>query len=147
MKKTDYKWQGEKVKVKFGYCRVEENHGKPLWWYNYECYPDGDAIIPAVVVTDKMGYRFMIANHFGIGINKLLKGGWPDQTHFSFDGIFIVDGSFIEHNHPMFKEFDLDGFEEHEKKRREWQKLHYPEEYEQSEKLKQLFYKSNACGF
>jgi len=39
-KSTDQKyfWQGKPVKVQFGYCKVQENKERPLWWYNYECF-------------------------------------------------------------------------------------------------------------
>ena len=127
----DYRWHGEPVKVVFGSCIIQENKEKPLYWYNYECYPDGVACVPCLKVTSEDGYSFLISNHHGIGVNKLLKGGWPDQTHFSLDG-----GDFSTSPRQKYETFDLDGFEEHERKRREWQKLHFPEEYEKMEAFK-----------
>lgn len=31
-----FKWQGEPVKTRFGYCEVHRDDYKPLCWYNYE---------------------------------------------------------------------------------------------------------------
>ena len=92
-KRVKYKWQGEPVKVTFGNCIVIENKEKPLWWWNYECNEgsaslDGKAVIPSLKIKTKEGNEFMIANHFGIGIHKLLNGGWPSHAHFSVDGEF-----------------------------------------------------------
>ena len=78
--KTDQKyfWQGKSVKVQFGYCKVQENKERPLWWYNYECFLSKSkkcTIIEAIKIEGKE--PFVIANHFGIGVYKLMNGGWP----------------------------------------------------------------------
>ena len=40
-----YQWQGENVKVVFGYCTITENKEKPLYWYNYEvAMAEGEAL-------------------------------------------------------------------------------------------------------
>lgn len=124
-----YQWQGEPVKIKYGSCIVKENKEKPLFWYNYECYPDGLACVPCIEVTTKDGYTFMIANHFGIGIHKLINGGWPSHQHFS------VEGKFSTKPQLRYSEFDLESFEEHEAARNNWQKKHYPKEWEKKQAL------------
>ena len=128
--KPDYRWQGEPVKVEFGYCRTEYNKEKPLWWSNFECYPDTMAAIEAIRITDKRGYSFMISNQFGIGVNKLLKGGWPDQRHYS------LYGEFDKYRTPHCKEFDEESFVIYEQMRRKWQKTFFPEEFKEMEALK-----------
>lgn len=149
---ANYQWHGKPVKVRFGYVEQRENTEKPLYWYNFECQnekqldgtfiPDrmasGDgrkfALIPAIEVTQD-GQTWLIANHYGIGVNKLLKGGWPNSTHFSLAGDFKEDAA------PYFKitEFDLEGYEHHESYRRKWQKENYPAEFEQMERLRISF--------
>jgi len=131
--KSNYQWHGESVKTLFGYSYVKENVDKPLCWYNYECdliHPKGHAVIGAIKITTKDNEEFVIANHFGIGINKLLKGGWPNATHFS-----LPLESFRKDKHFIIKEFDLDGYSEYEANREKWQEINYPEEYK---KLKEL---------
>ena len=55
MVKNIYKWNGEIVKVVFGYCKVKENE-KPMCWYNFECCNVlernyGIALIPAIKIN------------------------------------------------------------------------------------------------
>lgn len=85
-KEARYCWQGQPVKVRFGYCLIQENKEKPLWWWNYEVLEMGKEIIEAIEVTTDDGHVFVIANHFGCGVGKLEKGGWPNFPHFSLDG-------------------------------------------------------------
>lgn len=118
---SKYKWQGEPVKVEIGNCAVRTNEEKPLWWYNFECYPSGKAFLPAIRITTKDGDSFMIANHFGIGVHKLINGGWPNYTHFS------IDGSFSTGIIARITEFDLEGYKAHEAERVKWQQENYPE--------------------
>jgi hypothetical protein len=125
-----YQWQGEPVKVIFGYCLVKENKEKPMWWYNYECRQDGTAVIPALQITTQNDHSFFISNHYGIGVHKLINGGWPGCTHFSLNG-----GEFTGRHTLMYTVFDLDGYEKHEANRRIWQKENHPEEYEKQQKL------------
>lgn len=147
--KHKYQWQGEPVKVKFGYVLQEEAVEKPMYRYNFECYTKEEidgifkvdhfvqsngkhfSLIPAIEVESNTGYKFKLANHYGIGITKLLKGGWPNHAHFS------LDGSFKESNahYFAFKKFDLEGYENHESERRSWQKKNYPVEFERMEQL------------
>lgn len=149
MEKHPYQWQGEPVSVRFGYVQQEENTEKPMYWYNFECYnraqlddtfkPDHFvhangkhfALIPAIEVTYN-DRTFLLANHYGIGVNKLLKGGWPNSTHFS------LDGKFKESCAPyfMYTKFDLEEYERHESARRDWQRKAYPEEFERMEALR-----------
>lgn len=135
---TNYCWHGEPVEVKFGYCNISENTEKPMYWYNYECRTSsviGSALIPAIYITSKDGQQWVIANHFGIGIYKLLQGGWPNCTHFSLD-----KNTFKEAKEKYFaiREFDHDAYSEHESARRKWQKREYPEEFEKMESLRKL---------
>ena len=136
-----YQWQGEPVRVEFGLCKVKANKNKPLWWYNYECElnaPALQAILPAVRITMPSEEQFCIANHYGVGVHKLLLGGWPDCAHFSLP---------LEAFEPSRKKFyqwkDFDEFEysKHEAKRRQWRKENYPEEFEKVEALRQEFLK------
>jgi len=151
LEKNKYQWQGQLVSVRFGYVFQHENSEKPLYWYNFECYNNqqldgsfkpnhftGDdgklfALIPAVEVKASNGYTFLLANHFGIGVNKLLKGGWPNSAHFS------LDGDFTENHEPYFKftDFDLEGYEKWESNRYKWQKKTYPEEFKIMESLRE----------
>lgn len=148
-----YQWQGEPVKVKFGYVVQQENSEKPMYWYNFECYNkqelDGSfkddhfvkdngkhfSLISAIQVESNAGYKFLLANHYGIGVAKLLKGGWPNHTHFS------LDGEFTESKAPYFafKVFDLDGYEKHESARRNWQRKTYPIEFDRMEQFRKGF--------
>lgn len=128
-----YQWQGKPVKVEFGYCIVEANQEKPLWWYNYECALDRDvkSCISAIRVVPESGPSFLISNHFGIGVHKLLNGGWPNYQHFSIEGDFSPSSA-----DPWQLKFDLSGFEDHESKRRTWQKENFPAEFKRMEALR-----------
>lgn len=145
-----YKWQGEPVKVEFGYCEVTENKEKPLFWYNFECNwdthtdnqirsanPVKSAIVPAIKVTYQ-DREFCIANHFAIGAHKLKNGGWPNYTHFSLPketfskAVYKTEGLVF-----CLRRFDLEGYEKHEAKRRKWQKANFPQEFEKIATLKQ----------
>jgi hypothetical protein len=133
MSNKKYQWQGEPVSVIFGYCVVAANQEKPLWWYNYECALDRDtkSCICVIKVILKTGETFLLANHFGIGVHKLLNGGWPNYQHFSIDGNFSTSSP-----DPWQLKFDLEGFEDHESKRRIWQKENFPDEFERMERLR-----------
>jgi len=132
-----YQWQGENIKVKFGNCIVKRNKEKPIYWYNYECFLQyGDkACIPAIQITYKKERVFMIANHFGIGVHKLINGGWPNYTHFSLDGIFSTNPQL------KYAEFDLDGYSEYEAKREKWRQKTFPKEYEKILQLRAIMTK------
>ena len=155
MSNQKYFWHGEPVKTELGAVYVLENTEKPLYWYNYECNWDIDqdkaihgdkaAMIPAIRVTSKDGYSFIISNHFGIGINKLLKGGWPNQSHFSFND--DVKFETLEELGSLriaysIRKFDEEAFSAHESKRKLWQKKNHPEAYKERELLMESF-KSN----
>jgi len=143
-----YEWQGQPIKTEFGYCIVTENKDKPMYWYNYECNWDdyhnkerrssGDkrAIIPAIKITYE-DQVFCIANHFGIGVHKLINGGWPSHRHYSlpvdgFDSVIPKGEKIIF----CLKQFDLEGFEAHESERKKWQKRTHPIEFEKSEAMR-----------
>lgn len=140
--KSKYQWQGQPVKVEFGYCYVNENIEKPLYWYNYECSREMDkrALIGAVRITTEQG-KFCLSNHFGIAVHKLINGGWPGYAHFSLDGETFEEWPDREKSMMEVRKFDLEGYEEHEAKRRTWQKKNYPEEFERSEALRRLIIK------
>lgn len=137
-----YCWHGEPVKTKFGYCHIKEDTERPLFWYNFECSMNrtiGHALISAIEVTTNCHQRFCIANHFGIGVNKLIKGGWPDCTHFS-----LPADTFQQDDLQIFniRKFDEEEFSKYEAERRKWQKKNYPVEFEESEILRRMIIKS-----
>ncbi len=147
---TVYQWQGEDVSVSFGYVYQNENLDKPSYWYNFECnntreldgtykpntilHTNGKrvALLPAVQVSYKSEKPFLIANHYGIGVHKLINGGWPNYAHFSLNGEFVTDAA------PYFeiRQFDIRGYETHEAARKAWQKKTYPNEFAKSEALR-----------
>lgn len=138
-----FKWQGETVKVEFGQCRVVENKENPLYWYNYNVANSNSgayALISAIKITTKCGQEFCILNENGYGLHKLRNGGWPNYGHAS-----LPLGTF-ETIEPLpwkmkltleNEKFNLEGYEELESKRRNWQKKNFPKEFEESEKLLQ----------
>ena len=150
-----YFWQGEPVRIEFGAAYPEENKEKPLFWYNYECNCDflqdkpiydthKFCMLPAIKIYYKDQKPFIISNHFGIGVNKLLKGGSPRHTHFSFaDNVKFetIDEleSWVLKQSFKITEFDEEGFSNYEAKRNKWQKENFPEEYEEMEKFKNSF--------
>lgn len=150
-----YFWQGEPVRIEFGAAYPEENKEKPLFWYNYECNwdflqdkPIHDTrkigMLPAIRIYYQDQKPFIISNHFGIGVNKLLKGGSPRHSHFSFaDNVKFetIDELVSWGLKQSFKitEFDEEGFSNYEAKRNKWQKENFPEEYEEMEKFKNSF--------
>lgn len=138
-----YEWQGEPVKIKHVIVTVKKNEEKPLWWFNFECdeYGMGHswAVVPAILIETK-NESFIIANHHGIGIHKVTRGGWPNHQHFSI-GKESIKKVVDEKTGSVFwkyTEFDELRFSEHEAKRRKWQQEHFPEEFEKSETLRRL---------
>ena len=142
MEKGKYQWQGEPVKVYFGNCVISTNKEKPLYWYNYECIQisiNGSYNFPAILV-ECHDQKFVLSNHYGIGVHKLLRGGWPNMTHFSLD-----EGKFrFNEDDYKIEEFDEKGYLEYEKARSEWQKWAYPEEYEKTQQLLKMAAKLRA---
>jgi len=145
MKQSDlqdkrYQWQGEPVTVEFGQSVVRTNEERPMWWYNYECdmtHPKGIAVIEAIRVTQR-SQSFVMANHYGIGVSKLLKGGWANHTHFSLP----ADG-FKPHGYedlivrvPFILEFNEEEYAAHEAGRLAWQEKEYPEQFAKMEQLR-----------
>lgn len=133
-----YQWQGEPVQVEFGYCVEYTNKDKPMFWYNYECEQlpgKGQAIIPAVRVLTKEG-SFVLSNHHGIGVKKLLAGGWPNERHYS-----LTDAGFVRSSSEEYRitEFDGKGFTVHELKREKWQATVHPKEYRKLKQLELMF--------
>lgn len=153
--RNNYQWQGQKVKVIFGKCKVVENKDKPLYWYNYECLWDDYNNKPRKSAFDKFTYvpavkvifgdeEFVLANHFGIGVHKLINGGWPSYRHFSLplDGFISKEGLTIDEQFMyIFRKFDLESFEAHEEKRTKWQKRTFPIEYAQHKAKLEYFLK------
>lgn len=153
---SKYFWQGEPVLVEYGGVYIEENTEKPLFWYNYECNWNSDlnkpkygddkgALIPAIKIFYYRDHDpFIISNHFGIGVNKLLKGGSPRHTHFSFaDDVKFECTEYLPSYtlEKAFKitEFNEEGFSKHEASRKKWQQQNFPEEFEKLEILKNSF--------
>ena len=138
---SKYQWQGEPVEVIFGTSKIEPNKAKPLYWYNYDCSlsEENAAHIAAVKIKTADGCEFVIANHFGYGVLKLLAGGWPDSGHAS-----LTEGEFVADPEMKITEFDRLGYQEHKRKAHAWQKENYPEEYEQVERLSEMINKSRS---
>lgn len=133
MKNQPYKWQGEPVNVRFGNVAVKMNYENPLCWYNFECAKSvtrKSECIPALEITTNSGSKFCISNHHGIGVYKLLRGGWPDCVHFSLPNNFATWPSLKE------TKFDEVRYSKHESERRKWQKETFPEEFEKLQALK-----------
>lgn len=95
MSKQKYFWNNKPVKTDFGFVSISEDESNPSSWFNYECVTKESefhsnvfcrhcAIIPAIRVTTADGKQFCIANHFGMGANKLLKWGTHKQLHYRF---------------------------------------------------------------
>lgn len=159
--KSKYFWQGEPVLVDFGAVYIEENIEKPLFWYNYECNWDVNlnkpkygeqkgAMIPAIKIYSFQGDELLIiSNHFGVGANKLLKGGWPNHTHFSFSDNVKFESrenlpSYTLQKAFKITEFDEEGYSKYEEGRKKWQKENFPEEFEKLERLKKAFRNPNT---
>ena len=146
--KQKYFWQGEPVKTEFGYAVIERTYIKPLMWFNYEVeinpYSNSYAIIDAVKITTKDGHSFVIANHFGIGANKLSKGGWPNQTHHGFPKNIFFEPESKQFHTKGIKQFNEDEYSNHESKRRIWQQKTYPEEFKKMKALQAVVINSKA---
>lgn len=111
-----YQWNGEIVKAQFGYCTVEEVKDKPLWWWNYNVLGLKSKIIPAVRVSN-VHYAFVIANHFGMGEEKLRLGGWPNFPYWSLP----ID-TFIETNHQI--PFNNQAYSDYYERAKAWFEQH-----------------------
>ncbi|GGH24809.1 hypothetical protein FAZ19_16160 [Sphingobacterium alkalisoli] len=145
----NYRWQGVPVKVRFGKVRVQQDKDKPLYWYNFEVLEMRTSYVPALEVTyqepgSDRKQVFCISNHFGVGVDKLEAGGWPNKQHFS------LPSDFLEYTAEEWSEyedvpisFDPVGFANHEFKRDEWQKKMFPKEHEEREKFKEAFLKAS----
>lgn len=141
MKPSNYAWRGNLIKTEFGFCRVNTNKEKNLWWYNYECsqFPtSGMSIIPAIKVTVDSGYSFCLSNHFGIAHHQLINGGWPGYAQYELPLSGFEASKKAEYN---LRQFDLDGYEENETARRKWQFDNYPDEFARSERLRNIIIK------
>ena len=135
--KMKYYWQGESVKIKFILAQVAPDLKNPIYWFNYECAlsENSTAKIPCVQVF----YRdepFIIANHFGIGVHKMINGGWPNFPHHS-----IGDNEPFEPDENPILVFDKMGYKRHEESRDEWREKNYPAEYKRLSFLKSLLKK------
>ncbi|MCG9971021.1 hypothetical protein [Christiangramia crocea] len=144
-----YEWQGVPVKIDHVNIYVKESKKSPLYWYNYEVATQQDiagdyAIVPALRVKHPESV-FYIANHFGIGIHKLINGGWPNYNHFSFHkddikNVFEESGDYVWNR----KNFDLIGYQEYEAERRKWQKKNFPKEVEEMDALRSTIIKRKS---
>lgn len=118
---SNYKWHGEPVQVEFGFSEVIPKEEMPGYWLNYE-HSQGKKWIESLKVTTQDGKEFCISNHSGIGVNKLLKGGWPSNSHFSLP---------LDTFHPdplgVVLEFNRDAWEEQERNRDAWLKENNPD--------------------
>lgn len=146
MKDPIYEWQGEPVAVTFGYCEVTEKKTSPLWWFNYEVLThklNTPVRIHAVRITYK-GNQFAIANHYGIGVHKLLNGGGPNMPHASlpwFD--FVADDKYkVERFHEI-------AYRAHEQARGIWQEKMYghTDEFKRLKALKSMVEKKHHKVF
>lgn len=141
---SKYQWQGTPARVQFGYVHQEENTDKPLYWYNYECslerigaeFNKRFALIPAIKVTQG-NQSFVISNYAGLGVHKLLNGGWPNYAHASLDGKFHES----EERHWRILSFNEDEYAERESERNNWFAKEFPEEFKKLQALKQAGYK------
>lgn len=129
-----YKWQGEKISVRFGYCSVKLNNNNPLFWYNYFCAnADNDvqiAKIPAIEVTCK-DEVFCISNVHGEGHAKLINGGWPNMAHRS-----LPESTFYKNDILRVTNYDKDAYFADEEKIKNYQKENFPKEFAKSEALR-----------
>lgn len=125
-------WQGVPVQVKYGYCIVEPDKEKPLYWWNYHCRETGICKLAAICVNCD-GYVFCIYNGHGIGWFKLSKGGWPDEGHSHLP----VD-TFTEDNSYEITEYDRLSFQRELYYTHKWRKENYPEEYKRVEALLEI---------
>jgi hypothetical protein len=141
---SKYFWDGENVTIRHGYVLVQEDKEHPLKWYNYEvylCKQDRDsnyetlkAIIPAIEIITKNGYKFHISNHYGVGVYSLLQGGTWRQISFHFDEPYEFIGDEVK----KIPEYDQIKYHAHELKRMAWQRVTYPNEYKAIERLRKL---------
>jgi len=138
--KNKYFWQGEPVKTTFGYCSIKKHDDKPMMWWNALCDDDGYALIEAVRVDAEIYGIFYIANFGGIGAYKLKRGGWPDCTHYSIPS----DSSFTEERYGNKRELDEEEYASVSCKIRTYQKINFPEEFEQGEALRALANRFNV---
>jgi len=136
-----YEWQGEPVKVEFGAAAFSRNEEKPLYWYNYECRKSGTGVIDAVRITTKSGQTFIIANHFGIGVHKLLRGGWPNLGHSSIPDDCHFEGG--KNKTGFLTEFDEEGYAAYESKREKWMEENFADhpDWIKTKKLKEAISK------
>lgn len=130
-----YKWHGEPVTVKFGYFMPQTVKEKPLFWYNFEADTAPETPIPAVRVTTKSNESFVISNHCGIGVKKLMGGGWPDQQSFH-----VPKEWFVPDDGERFTIVEFDGamLAVQENRRRAWQERMHPDEFRQMEALRAI---------
>lgn len=129
-KQTVLQWHGEDVAVRYGFCDVETNTEKPLYWYNYHCRETGKARLHAVEITPKEGNPFVIYNGHGIGWFKLSKGGWPNEGHASLD----IE-TFTEDKEWTIDSYDQVNFRMEIAREREWFAAKYPDEEKKREAL------------
>ncbi len=129
-----YKWQGEKINVRFGYCSVKLNNNNPLFWYNYFCAnADNDVQIEKIPAIEVM-YNdevFCISNIHGEGHAKLINGGWPNMAHRS-----LPASTFYKNDTLRVTHYDKDAYFADEEKIKGYQRFNFPKEFSKSEALR-----------
>lgn len=127
MKIKELQWQGEPIKIRFGFMGVSTNKEKPLYWYNYECRDNGYAAFLCIEIKQH-GQTWYIDNSYNYGIKKLRAGGWPNHGHKSLpDNTFAFTEVRDKGDIAIMleSEFDEESFAEDEAKREKWIKENF----------------------
>lgn len=144
MSKNPYRWQGKRVKVRFGTYTVSENKSSPLYWYNYEVLHLKNPKINCIEVTYEKQV-FYIYNGHGYGVRKLEAGGWPDMGHMSvgYDVSLFTEYTSKEWDLIKFSclNDDMVKFKIIEDLRQDWFRKMYPVEMGKMDALKNLISK------
>lgn len=137
-----YQWQGEDVDVVFGYCLVTENKEKPMYWYNYNVFRNGQkpTKIRAIKVDTSDGQSFCLSNDYGEGVHKVENGGYPNIPHFSLPLDAFVESDDFRHKRLLFDRY---GSKQEELDRRQYFRANYPEEFKKAEALRNMILKAN----
>ncbi len=132
-------WQGEDVNVVFGFCEVKENTEKPLYWYNYDI-AIGESKIPAIKVITNHDHEFVISNRHGVGIEKLVRGGWPNFPHASLE---LDDFQESNENH---EEYNPEALNKRDREAEQWfeNNFGHTEDWKKSQALKEMILKSRS---
>lgn len=137
-----YQWQGEAVDVVFGYCLVTENKDKPMYWYNYNVFRNGQlpTKIGAIRVDTSDGQSFCLSNDYGEGVHKLESGGYPNMPHRSLPSETFVESEDFRYKTTIYR--PLIAYHE-EVDRRQYFMCMFPEEFKKSEALRNKILRAN----